>query len=112
MLSVRCVQGDQTDKKIVTTLSGLALGSGTLSPDFASGTTAYTATTSVAKETITATATDDNDTVTITVNGDAIDSGDEAEWEEGENAVVVKVTDHGTPDVSTTYTVTVTYTDG
>ena len=61
---------------------------------------------------MTATATDDNDVVEIKVNGTVIDSGDEVAWEEGENTVVVKVTDGDSPDVSTTYTVTVTYTPG
>lgn len=59
---------------------------------------------------MTATATDANDTVLIKVNGTTIDSGDEVEWEEGENTVTVKVTDGDNPSVSTTTTVTVTYT--
>ena len=72
----------------------------------------YTAATSASSETVAATATDADDTVEITVNGEAVDSGDTVEWEEGENTVTVKVTDHNQPDVSTTYTVTVTYTPG
>lgn len=83
-----------------------------MSPSFSASVTTYTGATSAASESVTATATDANDTVLITVNGETIDSGDTVEWEEGENTVVVKVTDHGNPDVSTTYTVTVTYTPG
>ena len=83
-----------------------------MSPSFASGTTTYTGTATEASDEITATATDSNDTVEITVNGTAIDSGDTVEWEEGDNTVVVTVTDHGNPDVSTKYTVTISYTAG
>ena len=72
----------------------------------------YTGTTTSASETVTATASDADDTVEIKANGTVIDSGDTVEWEEGENTVTVKVTDHNSPDVSTTYTVTVTYTPG
>ena len=81
-----------------------------MSPAFDSGTKTYTASTDASSETVTATATDNDDIVSITVDGDALENGGTAEWAEGENTVVVKVTDHNSPDVSSTYTVTVTYT--
>ena len=86
-------------------LSALTIGSISLDPIFAAGTTAYTAETSNATNAITATAADENAGVSITVNGDSLTNGSSATWEEGVNTVVVTVTNGGS---SKTYTVTVT----
>jgi len=86
-------------------LSALTIGSISLDPTFAAGTTAYTAETSNATNAITATAADENAGVAITVNGDSLTNGSSATWEEGENTVVITVTNGGS---SKTYTVTVT----
>lgn len=86
-------------------LSALTIGSISLDPTFAAGTTAYTAETSNATNAITATAADENAGVSITVNGDSLTNGSSATWEEGENSVVITVTNGGS---SKTYTVTVT----
>ena len=85
-------------------LSTLAIGSLVLTPTFAPGTLAYTATTRNATDAITATAPDDV-TVKITANGTEITSGDPATWTLGENTVVITATKG--EDV-TTYTVAVT----
>lgn len=86
-------------------LSALTIGSISLDPTFAAGTTAYTAETSNATNAITATAADENAGVSITVNGDSLTNGSSATWEDGENTVVITVTNGGS---SKTYTVTVT----
>lgn len=70
--------------------------------------TEYTAATSNATNKVTAEAENAGDTVTITVNDVEIDSGDSAEWESGENEVVITVEDPA--GASEVYTVTVTYT--
>ena len=86
-------------------LFALTIGSISLDPTFAAGTTVYTAETSNATNAITATAADENAGVAITVNGDSLTNGSSATWEDGENTVVVTVTNGGS---SKTYTVTVT----
>ena len=86
-------------------LSALTIGSISLDPTFAAGTTVYTAETSNATNAITATAADENAGVAITVNGDSLTNGSSATWEEGENTVVITVTNGGS---SKSYTVTVT----
>ncbi len=86
-------------------LSALTIGSISLDPTFAAGTTAYTAETSNATNAITATAADENAGVSITVNGDSLTNGSSATWEDGENTVVIIVTNGGS---SKTYTVIVT----
>lgn len=86
-------------------LSALTIGSISLDPTFAAGITAYTAETSNATNAITATAADENAGVSITVNGDSLTNGSSATWEDGENTVVIIVTNGGS---SKTYTVIVT----
>lgn len=88
-----------------TSLSTLSLGNLSLTPAFASGTTAYTAATSNATNTITATATDSNAEVTIKVNDTVVSSGSSVTWESGENTVAVTVKNGS---ASTVYTITVT----
>lgn len=86
-------------------LSALSIGSISLDPAFAAGTTEYTAETSNVTNTITATAVDENAGVAITVNGNSISSGSSATWAEGENHVEITVTNGGS---SKRYTVTAT----
>lgn len=88
-----------------TTLRSLSIGSLALTPEFSSNVTAYTAETTNATNTITASANDPAATVAITVNGTSVASGSAATWEDGENAVVITVTNGS---ASKTYTVTVT----
>lgn len=88
-----------------TTLRSLSIGSLALTPEFSSNVTAYTAETTNATNTITASANDLAATVAITVNGTSVASGSAATWEDGENAVVITVTNGS---ASKTYTVTVT----
>jgi len=57
------------------TLSSLAMSSGALSPNFATGTTSYTASVSNAVSTITVTPTTNAPTATVAVNGVTISSG-------------------------------------
>lgn len=87
------------------TLSALAIGSLTLTPTFAAGTTTYTAATTNATDTVSATATDSGATVAITVDSTTVASGDSVTWDEGDNTVTVTVTNGGE---TKTYTVTVT----
>lgn len=90
---------------IAKTLSGLTIGSLTLTPTFSADVTEYTTTTTNASNKVTATPTSADATVEITVNDVELENGASATWTEGDNEVVVEVTgDDGT----TTYTVTVT----
>lgn len=68
-------------------LSALAIGSISLPPTFAAGTTVYTAETSNATNAITATAADENAGVAITLNGDSLTNGSSATWEEGKRSL-------------------------
>ena len=88
-----------------TSLSALSIGTLTLTPSFAAGTTAYAATTSNATNTVTATPTDTDAIAVIRVNGDVVESGESVTWEDGENAVIVTVI-NGTAARANTVTVT------
>ena len=96
-------------------LSGLVLSSGTLSPTFASGTTAYTANVSNATSTITVTPTrnEPNATIQVRVNGDSyatVTSGTASSslaLNVGSNTVDVVVTAQN-GSTTKTYTITVT----
>ncbi len=93
-----------------STLAGLAISSGTLSPAFASGTTSYTATVANAAASVTFTPTASDALQTIKVNGVATASGSASAavpLSVGSNSVPIVVT---APDniAKTTYTVTVT----
>ncbi len=90
---------------ISKTLSGLTIGSLTLSPTFSSSVTEYTTSTTNASNKVTATPTSADATVEITVNDVELENGASATWEEDTNEVEIKVTGD---DGSTTYTVTVT----
>jgi len=89
----------------LTTLSGLAIGSLTLEPEFDPSVLEYTAATINATNKITATPTDPAASVSILVGETEIDNGTSATWSEGENVVTITVSG-GAPD--TVYTVTVT----
>ena len=96
-------------------LSGLVLSSGTLSPTFASGTTAYTANVSNATSTITVTPTrnEPNATIQVRVNGDSyatVTSGTASSplaLNVGSNTIDVLVTAQN-GSTTKTYTITVT----
>lgn len=91
-------------------LSSLTLGTGTLSPSFASGTTAYTATVANNISSLNITPTTQDAAATVTVNGIAVASGSASgaiSLTVGENVISTVVTpQNGTP--SKTYTITVT----
>ena len=89
------------------TLSALTIGSLTLSPTFASGTTSYTTSTTNATNTITAVPSDAGASIEVKVGESVIDNGTAATWSDGSNTVTVTVT---AADGTTTkaYTVTVT----
>lgn len=90
------------------TLSALTIGSLTLTPDFGSDTTEYTASTYAYSAVVTAVAASQSASVEVKVNGTTIENGSEAEWESGNNSVVIKVTNGS---AAKTYTVTVNYAD-
>lgn len=92
-------------KSYVAALSDLRIGSLELTPKFAAETTAYTATTSNATNTITAVPASGSAEVEITVGGKEVTNGAAATWAAGANTVTIKVTDG---DQEKTYTVTVT----
>lgn len=95
-----------------SSLSAMALGELELSPDFDAGTTAYTASTTNAKDKLAVTATDPNATVTVKLGSDAITAGTDGKyeitWAEGSNSVTVKVANGYQGENYTTYTITVT----
>ncbi len=95
----------QAEPEPDATLSALTIGSLELTPAFAADTTAYTATTSNATNTITATPADEGAAVDIAVGGAEVQNGQAATWATGENTVTVTVT-NGT--ATKVYTVTVT----
>lgn len=76
-----------------------------LSPSFASGTTAYTATTTDDVNRVTATATDENCEIEIKLGTTEVENGSNVTWGEGSNTLTIKVSNLGK---STSYMVTVT----
>lgn len=85
-------------------LTAFTIGSLTLSPTFDGDTLEYTASTTSSSNAVTATAASGTQIV-ILVNGDSLTNGGTATWEDGENEVLVTVSDtHG----STTYKAIVT----
>ena len=93
----------------VSTLSGLLLSSGTLSPNFASGTNVYTASVANGVTGLTMTPTLTNSFAAVTVNGTAVTSGTASAsipLSIGDNTIALVVTaQDGT--TTSTYTVTV-----
>lgn len=97
---------DQT----ISTLDGITVNSGALSPAFASGTNAYAADVSYDTTSISVTPTASDITATITVNGSAVATGAASApivLAVGANAISIVVT---APDGTTTRTYTVTVT--
>lgn len=91
----------------VATLAALKLGTLTLTPTFAAGTTSYTAATTNDSDLIFAQPTDASATMLIKLGTTVKNNGDALTWAAGENTVTVKVTaENGT--TTKTYTVTVT----
>lgn len=86
-------------------MSGLTIGTLTLTPAFDGSVLEYAAATSNATNKVTATATDSEATVALTLNGSPIENGSNAAWTDGENTLVVTVTNG---EATTAYTVTVT----
>lgn len=97
--------GSEPQPTADATLSALTIGSLTLAPVFSPTVYEYTTTTTNASNTVTATATDSAATVAITLNGTEMESGSSAYWDEGENSIVVTVSN---TSASAEYEVTVT----
>lgn len=93
------------EKKYSAELADLKIGSLALSPEFAAGTTTYTATTSNATNVITAVPASGSAEIEITVGDTPVTNGTAATWASGENTVKVKITDG---ELTKTYTITVT----
>lgn len=89
---------------VVAALQSLTIGGLALSPTFATGTDTYTATTSNAKDAISAVPTMGS-TVTVKVGSTRVQNGGEATWASGENVVSITVNNGKNSKV---YTVTVT----
>lgn len=89
------------------TLSDLKIGSLSLSPNFAAGTTSYTASTTNTTNTITAFPANAGSKIDITVGDARVNNGSAATWQEGSNTVTVKVTAED-GKATESYTVTVT----
>lgn len=111
-LSYKVTVVDETAPSSDAALSGLSLGSLTLSPAFDPDTTSYTATTTNATNTVTATPANAGASVAITnkgTEGDPVEisNGAAVTWKAGTNTLTVTVT---AEDGTTTkeYTVTVT----
>ena len=90
---------------MTASLSGLTIGSLTLTPEFDPDVKQYTATTSNATNKVTATAADGAD-VTIMLGETEMENGTAATWADGENTLTVTVAEDGKTDG--VYTVTVT----
>lgn len=95
-----------TENKVYNAeLSDLKIGSLSLTPEFASGTTEYTATTGNATNVINAIPASGTADIAIKVGEKSVVNGLAAAWADGENNVKITVTDGGE---TKTYTVTVT----
>ena len=91
------------------TLSGLSVGSGSLSPTFAAGTASYTVTVANAISSITVTPTVNESHATVTVSGAAVTSGSASSpmsLTVGSNTISIVVT--AQDSTTNTYTITVT----
>ncbi len=91
---------------MIETLSGLTIGSLTLTPEFDSDTLEYAATTSNNSNKVTAVATDEDATIVIKLGDTVIENESSPTWETGENVLTITVSKEGA--TSTTYTVIVT----
>lgn len=86
-------------------LTSLTIGNLTLTPAFDPAVTTYTASTTAAKNKVTAAAKYVDTTLEVKNGSTVINNGSDATWSAGENTVTVKVTNDS---VTKTYTVTVT----
>jgi hypothetical protein len=101
---VEMVEGGEPSA--IANLAALKIGSGTMTPAFAAGTTSYEVTTANVKNVINAVPEDAEAEINVTVNGEVVENGTAATWKDGANTVKVEVT---APSGATkTYTVTVT----
>ena len=91
---------------MIESLSGLTIGSLTLTPAFNPETLEYAATTSNNSNKVTAVATDEDATIVIKLGDTVIENESSPTWETGENVLTITVSKEGA--TSTTYTVTVT----
>ena len=95
-----------------TTLSAMALGELELTPEFAAGTTVYTAGTTNAKDKLSITKTDANAKVTVKLGSSEVTAGTDGKyeitWAEGENTVTIKLENGYEDELDTTYAITVT----
>lgn len=97
-----------TYEPVANTLSALVIGAApglTLTPEFDSDVTSYTATTSNQSNKVTATPTSEDALITIMVGETEIENESSASWSEGENTLAITVTGD---DGDKTYTVIVT----
>lgn len=92
----------------IGTLASLSLGTVSLSPAFAPGTTTYTAATTNAKNTIHAVPTDLDATLELKLGSTVIPNDAPITWAAGSNTLTVKVTPADGTTSATTYTITVT----
>ena len=106
-LTYKVVMVDGREPSTDATLTSLRIGNKALTPTFAPSTTAYTAATTDATNTINAVPADAGATVEITLGTAEIPNGTAATWAAGENTLTVTVT---AEDGSTTKTYTVTVT--
>lgn len=90
---------------MTASLSALAIGTLSLTPEFDPDVTEYTATTTNATNKITATPEDENAAVTIESDDATIADDGTATWAAGDNVVTITVTNGGLEKV---YTATVT----
>jgi hypothetical protein len=94
-----------------STLKSLSLSSGALSPEFASGTIAYTASVALSVSSITVKPAVTNTKAKVKVNGTAVSSGSASaaiDLDEGSNSIIIVVTaEDGVSTSTTTYTITV-----
>ena len=104
-LRFKVVSETEKTKTDDATLADLKVGALKLSPEFAAGTTEYTATTQNASNTITAVPASSTAEIEITVGSVKVTNGAAANWSEGSNTVTVKVTDG---EQTKSYKVTVT----
>lgn len=104
-LRYKVILEEETADAADVALAELKIGAVALSPVFNPETTAYTAETNNATNTITAIPAKGTANVEITVGNVAVSNGTAATWATGENVVKIKVTDG---DQSKEYTVTVT----
>ena len=102
----RVPPGDR--KPLNADLSGLTIGSLSLTPSFDPDVTAYTAATTNATNKVTAVAADDTATIEIKLGETEVTNGSNASWSVGENTLTIKVRDGRGPTLEKTYTVTVT----